>query len=40
VAGTRADKWLEIDLLGLVIPAGRGFVAVPLIDMRTPLAEL
>jgi pimeloyl-ACP methyl ester carboxylesterase len=36
----RADKWLEINLLGLVILAGLAFVAARLMDMRTTLGEV
>ncbi|HEX4049973.1 MAG TPA: alpha/beta hydrolase [Steroidobacteraceae bacterium] len=36
----RADKWLEINLLGLVILAGLAFVAARLMDMHTTLSEV
>jgi pimeloyl-ACP methyl ester carboxylesterase len=36
----RADKWLEINLLGLVILAGLAFVAARLMDMRTTLGQV
>ena len=36
----RADKWLEINLLGLVILAGLAFVAARLMDMRTTIGEV
>lgn len=36
----RADKWLEINLLGLVILAGLAFVAARLMDMHTTLGEV
>jgi pimeloyl-ACP methyl ester carboxylesterase len=36
----RADKWLEINLLGLVILAGLAFVAARLMDMRTTVGQV
>ncbi len=36
----RVDKWLEINLLGLVILAGLAFVAARLMDMRTTVSEV
>jgi pimeloyl-ACP methyl ester carboxylesterase len=36
----RADKWLEINLLGLVILAGLAFVAARLMDMRSTIGEV
>ncbi|HWG77137.1 MAG TPA: alpha/beta hydrolase [Steroidobacteraceae bacterium] len=36
----RADKWLEINLLGLVILAGLAFVAARLMDMHTTLGQV
>ncbi len=36
----RVDKWLEINLLGLVILAGLAFVAARLMDMHTTLGEV
>lgn len=36
----RADKWLEINLMGLVILAGLAFVAARIMDLRSTLGEV